>query len=157
LQDDEKRRAIREKIERVRQQRATKIADERARALEKVSAKEAARVKRETQGRGGKQDPGIMSWLGDAVKARATVDLDPQNSTPPPRSSQKLKAGKTPTLSMWQQNSDGSITGVISNSREYRPGTKITTSPIKGKASDDSIVTTISGSQYHLDRRKRKR
>jgi hypothetical protein len=114
-------------------------------------------VKRETQSRRGTQDPGILGWFGDAVRARSTMDLDPQNSEPQSRSSQKLKAGKPPTVSVWYQNRDGSITGVISNSKEYEAGTKITTSPIPGKARDECIVTTVSGSQYYLDRRNRKR
>jgi hypothetical protein len=43
----------------------------------------------------------------------------------------------------------GSITGVISNSKDFRTGTKITTSPVKG-AEAGKIVTTASGSQYKL-------
>jgi hypothetical protein len=43
----------------------------------------------------------------------------------------------------------GSITGVISNSKDFRTGTKITTSPVKD-AKAGKIVTTESGSQYKL-------
>jgi hypothetical protein len=130
------------------------VAAERARAVEEASAREAARVKREIECQSDKQDPSIISWLGQAVRARATTDLDSQDSSPL-RRPQQLKGGMPPTLSMWHQNEDGSITGVISNSRQFKPGTKITTSPARGKASDDSIITTVSGSKYLLERRRK--
>jgi hypothetical protein len=59
------------------------------------------------------------------------------------------KEGK-PSLSMWTQNPDGSITGFISNSKDFRTGTKITTSPVKKGAKAGTVVTTGSGSKYRL-------
>jgi hypothetical protein len=55
-----------------------------------------------------------------------------------------------PSLSRWRQNADGSITGIISNSKSFQKGTKITTSPVKKGATPGSIVKTGSGSQYYL-------
>jgi len=55
-----------------------------------------------------------------------------------------------PTMSRWRQNRDGSITGVISGSKSYRPGESVTTSPINGKAADGTVVQTSSGSKYYL-------
>lgn len=55
-----------------------------------------------------------------------------------------------PVLSRFVQNDDGSITGVISNSKSYRTGTRITTSPVKRGVMAGTVVKTSSGSQYRL-------
>jgi hypothetical protein len=55
-----------------------------------------------------------------------------------------------PVLARWKQNTDGSITGYISNSPNFRNGTEITTSPVKRGATAGSVVKTGSGSQYRL-------
>ena len=55
-----------------------------------------------------------------------------------------------PVLSRFKQERDGSITGIVSNSKDFRAGTRITTSPIKGKAVAGTVVTTGSGSKYRL-------
>jgi len=55
-----------------------------------------------------------------------------------------------PILSRWKQNPDGSITGLVSNSKNFERGTKITTSPVPKGAKPGSVVTTGSGSQYLL-------
>jgi len=57
-----------------------------------------------------------------------------------------------PTIKNWEQEADGSITGYITNSPNFREGQTITTSPIKGSgiARAGSIATTISGSKYRL-------
>jgi hypothetical protein len=53
-------------------------------------------------------------------------------------------------LSRWTQNGDGSITGVISNSKNFKDGTKITTSPVRKGAKAGAVITTGSGSKYKL-------
>jgi hypothetical protein len=55
-----------------------------------------------------------------------------------------------PVLSRWTQNADGSITGVISNSNNFKNGTKITTSPVRKGAKAGAVITTGSGSKYKL-------
>lgn len=55
-----------------------------------------------------------------------------------------------PTLSNWVQNADGSLTGKVRNSKSYRNGTKITTSPVRRGVKKGSVVKTGSGSQYKL-------
>ena len=55
-----------------------------------------------------------------------------------------------PTLTNWVQNDDGSLTGKVSNSKNYRNGTKITTSPVRKGVKKGSVVKTGSGSQYKL-------
>lgn len=55
-----------------------------------------------------------------------------------------------PVISQWQQNEDGSITGKVSNSKGYRAGTEITTSPVSKGAKAGTVVKTGSGSLYYL-------
>mmetsp|Transcript_1473 Transcript_1473/g.3259 ORF Transcript_1473/g.3259 Transcript_1473/m.3259 type:complete len:754 (+) Transcript_1473:147-2408(+) len=55
-----------------------------------------------------------------------------------------------PALSKWKQNKDGSITGYVSNSPNFKTGTKITTSPVPKNAKAASVVKTDSGSRYRL-------
>jgi len=59
-------------------------------------------------------------------------------------------ASDVPVVSNFTQNPDGSITGIVSNSKNFRTGTKITTSPVKKGAKAGDIVTTSSGSKYRL-------
>jgi hypothetical protein len=55
-----------------------------------------------------------------------------------------------PVLSNFVQNADGSLTGRVSNSKNYRDGTKITTSPVRRGVKSGQTVKTGSGSQYRL-------
>jgi len=56
-----------------------------------------------------------------------------------------------PTVSRWNQNRDGSITGIISGSINFNEGERVTTSAIsKGKVAQNEVVTTGSGSRYFL-------
>ncbi len=92
-----------------------------------------------------------------------------QTAQKPSQPKQKIRPGKTfvlakamksfpsngikndgiPLLTQWKQNKDGSITGRISNSKVFRSGQKITTSPAK-KGAKKGVVTTNSGSKYRL-------
>lgn len=53
-----------------------------------------------------------------------------------------------PILSDWVQNPNGSITGIIKGSKNFRNGAKISTSPIMEEALGGMTVTTQSGSRY---------
>eukprot|EP00980_Cylindrotheca_fusiformis_P000211 scaffold42_cov133-Cylindrotheca_fusiformis.AAC.8 len=55
-----------------------------------------------------------------------------------------------PTISLWSQNDDGTIAGVIENSNNFNSGVRITTSPVLGKVRAGTIITTVSGSRYKL-------
>lgn len=55
-----------------------------------------------------------------------------------------------PILKNWRQNPSGSITGIVSNSKSFKTGTEITTSPVPRGAKKGSVVKTGSGSQYLL-------
>ena len=75
---------------------------------------------------------------------------------PAPAQVEAAKAAATtaprgvPTISSWGQNRDGSISGFISGSPSFADGESVTTSPIKGEASDREVVQTGSGSKYFL-------
>jgi hypothetical protein len=56
-----------------------------------------------------------------------------------------------PIVSKFTQNSDGSITGIVRNSKSFKNGTEITTSPVKRGAKAGDVVTTSSGSKYRLE------
>jgi hypothetical protein len=72
----------------------------------------------------------------------------PRPSRPIP---QKQAPRGVPTMSRWKKNRDGSITGLISGSRAFSDGDRVTTSPItKGTSERGEIVTTGSGSRYFL-------
>jgi len=60
-----------------------------------------------------------------------------------------LKDG-IPIISNWEREADGSITGKISNSPNFRNGEVITTSPARGVAKSGKVVVTGSGSKYRL-------
>jgi len=62
----------------------------------------------------------------------------------------KSKGTTIPTLSNWEQNKDGSITGYVANRIGFRDGTLITTSPVKTRARAGRVVTTTGGSSYKL-------
>ncbi len=56
-----------------------------------------------------------------------------------------------PTMSRWKKNFDGSVTGLISGSKAFTDGDRVTTSPIvSGKIARGEVVTTGSGSKYFL-------
>jgi len=60
------------------------------------------------------------------------------------------KQGTPPTLKKWRQNRDGTITGLIYDSKNFKDGTRITTSPIPKGATSGSVVKTAGGSKYNL-------
>jgi len=56
-----------------------------------------------------------------------------------------------PLIKRFVRNADGSVTGFISNSPNFRDGERITTSPVRGTVKSGVIVKTGSGSQYRLE------
>jgi hypothetical protein len=56
-----------------------------------------------------------------------------------------------PVLKNFVQNPDGSLTGRVSGSKNYKNGTKITTSPVRRGVKAGQTVKTGSGSQYRLE------
>eukprot|EP00523_Entomoneis_sp_CCMP467_P000326 CAMPEP_0168746372 /NCGR_PEP_ID=MMETSP0724-20121128/15114_1 /TAXON_ID=265536 /ORGANISM="Amphiprora sp., Strain CCMP467" /LENGTH=952 /DNA_ID=CAMNT_0008794143 /DNA_START=161 /DNA_END=3019 /DNA_ORIENTATION=- len=105
---------------------------------------------------------GTLSLFGGAKKVAPAKKAEPaaRKSIPIVKKAAKKavkKAAKkvavpagVPVLSRWKQNADGSITGFISKSPNFRDNTKITTSPIRGKPGSAAVVQTGSGSKYYL-------
>ncbi len=56
--------------------------------------------------------------------------------------------GGVPIVYDWVQNPNGSITGTVKGSKNFRNGAKISTSPIMEEAQGGMTVTTQSGSRY---------
>jgi hypothetical protein len=86
--------------------------------------------------------------------------LPPKKETTkaPPKKNVGKKAPKAkvapngiPTVSRWQMNRDGSISGIISGSINFDDGERVTTSMIEnGRIDSGEVVTTGSGSKYFL-------
>jgi len=116
-----------EKKVRAREEKFLRLKAGRSRILEekdkKMSRKEARRLQRELD----------SLAAGDLTSPARTTDA--------------------PQLAKWTRTPDGRITGWISDSAggQYKMGTKITTSPIKGKIVKPGItVNTITGNKYRL-------
>ena len=60
-------------------------------------------------------------------------------------------ADNIPIVGKFRQNRDGSITGIVRNSKNFSNGTEITTSPVGRGAKAGDVVTTSSGSKYRLE------
>ena len=87
-------------------------------------------------------------------KKKTSDSLDGAPTGPSSRVSTKMfgksKGTTIPSLSNWEQNKDGSITGYVANRIGFKDGTLITTSPVKTRARAGRIVTTTGGSRYKL-------
>jgi hypothetical protein len=57
---------------------------------------------------------------------------------------------QVPELKRWKQNPDGTLTGFIYRSKSFTPGTRVTTSPVRGIVTAGRIVKTTAGSEYKL-------
>ena len=58
--------------------------------------------------------------------------------------------GDFPVVRNWTQHADGSITGLIYQSADYKDGTQITTSPVPEGARVGYLVKTKAGTKYLL-------
>lgn len=89
-------------------------------------------------------EDGEGSGPASARKPAAKTKVGPApKSTTAPRG--------VPILSRWKKNSDGSITGIITGSKAFKDGERVTTSAIKkGMVAKNEVVITGSGSKYFL-------
>ena len=88
-----------------------------------------------------------------AAKAAPTTKGIPTKSVakkaPAPKT--KMAPNGVPTMNRWKINSDGSISGIITGSINFKEGELVTTSMItKGRIDQGEVVTTGSGSRYFL-------
>ena len=100
----------------------------------------------------------------EKAKPRSTFSLfglglgDLDKESPPKKETKKAPSPKAkvipkgvPTLARWSVNRDGSISGFISGSPNFKEGERVTTSMIaNGRIESGEIVTTGSGSRYFL-------
>ena len=100
--------------------------------------------------------PDAINGLTRAISS-ATIGLlglgkQELEELPEPSSAPAKKAPSgVPTLKRWRQNSDKSITGLVSGSRGFDDGDRVTTSPIaSGTVAPGQVVRTGSGSRYFL-------
>jgi len=129
-------------------------AETKTREAEEKKAKVASEKKAEQALK--KARPGqtisLFDIFGQTEKESSTSAA--KSPTPPttaaPRPMSAAPRG-VPTISKWRQNSDGSVSGFISGSRNFKEGEAMTTSPIMGTVSGGMVVQTKSGSRYYLD------
>lgn len=131
------------------------------RAKEKIAAVKSKVANPGQQGR----ERAALGLLSN-VASRATVALfglggrrsdDDDEALPvlPPPPVQKVNKTAPPgvsTISRWRKNADNSVTGLVSGSRGFTDGQRITTSPIQsGTFASGEVVKTGSGSRYFLE------
>jgi hypothetical protein len=80
---------------------------------------------------GGSKEKNIADPSGDGAEAAGADDAP---------------AG-VPILRNWVQSLDGSITGRLEGSRNFKAGTTVSTSPVSSGAKGGSVITTASGSK----------
>jgi hypothetical protein len=81
--------------------------------------------------------------------AKAPPKKNVGKKAPAPKA--KVAPKGVPTVSSWQMNRDGSISGIISGSINFNDGERVTTSMIEnGRIDSGEVVTTGSGSKYFL-------
>ena len=93
--------------------------------------------------------------ITEARKQRAGGFASKEITTKPEAPTEKkifsfLGPKEIPEVKRWKQNRDGSIIGLIYNSRNFKDGTRVTTSPVPRGAKRGSVVKTGSGNQYRL-------
>jgi hypothetical protein len=89
---------------------------------------------------------------------RNTAKIEPQLARPSasvqtkPAPQPVLTAPRgVPSITKWKENRDGSITGLIRGSPNFKDGERVTTSPIvSGRMAQGETVQTGSGSRYFL-------
>jgi hypothetical protein len=95
---------------------------------------------------------------GATISVFGFLKKDDDDSPPPARAASPISPQKglakapkgVPTISNWEKNSDGSVTGFIKGSFSFGEGDAVTTSPIRGRVEGGTVVETASGSRYFL-------
>jgi len=101
---------------------------------------------------GGSASPKPAAAKPVAAKKAAPVKKAPVKKAPVKKVAPVRKAiPGVPIVGKFKQNADGSITGIVRNSKNFKDGTRITTSPVKKGAKSGDLVVTSSGSKYQLD------
>ena len=131
---------------------------EEARKQREAQSKQTSK-KQEAQATVAKAKGGTISLFGfggggDAKQAPAPAQKAPTKTVAKAQPKQQSKPSApqgVPTLSGWKLNGDGSVSGRISGSPNFRNGEQISTSPIaNGRIASGEVVKTGSGSRYFL-------
>jgi len=95
---------------------------------------------------------GLGSPAEGTPAKKEPVKAAPKKNARAPVSKAKAPPKGVPLVSRWQMNRDGSITGLISGSPNFKEGERVTTSMIvNGRIESGEVVTTGSGSRYFLE------
>ena len=81
------------------------------------------------------------------TQKRPTMELASLFGTPPPTLSSSSSPNSVPVIYNWIQNQDGTISGNIRGSPNFRDGAKISTSSVLEQAQGGTTVSTASGSR----------
>jgi len=94
----------------------------------------------------------LFGFGGDSEDEKDAPSSVPRKAAPRDVSTSTKKAPRNvPVIAKWRKKIDGSVTGLISGSKSFADGERVTTSPIvKGKIESGEVVTTGSGSRYFL-------
>ena len=135
---------------RLAEERKTQEAAEKKRQLE-ARALQAAK-KQEAQTAVSKAKRGsTISLFGLGQGSAESSGATPDASSPKQKQLNVSAPKGVPTILGWKLNRDGSITGRISGSPNFKQGELITTSQIvRGRIERGSVVQTGSGSSYFL-------
>ena len=151
---EEARKQAAEQMRLEQEQKTRELAEKKKAAAEQAkknaAKKEAAKATVTQAKRGSTISLFGLGGGGDDVK-----------STPAPASKAPVKKQQkqsvpsapngVPTINNWKLNGDGSISGKISGSPNFRDGEAVTTSQIaNGRIERGAVVTTGSGSRYFL-------
>jgi len=139
---------------------AKRLAAAQERQRQEEERKAAAQIKREeleakrAEAALKKAKPGQTISIFGLFRSETKDSSPPKASTTKPQTGQKVlqKAPRgVPTISNWERNRDGSISGFIKGSFSFGEGEAVTTSPVRGNVAGGTVVETASGSKYFLD------
>jgi hypothetical protein len=143
-------------------EKAAAIAAEKAAAAKKAADEKAAKAEALARQKEASEKAKQAVRTVATVTRSPTISLfglrgsdEPASVPAPPRGQQTLAKPTAPkgvpTISGWKLNRDGSISGRVSGSSNFREGEQVTTSPIaQGRIESGSTVRTGSGSSYFL-------
>ena len=138
-----------EKVARAKQEKEAAAAAAAA-AAEKVKRDRDAKAKKAVKAVEKTKKSTTISLFGLGGNNADTVSISPPLQKQPSPAKPTAPSG-VPTISGWRLTGDGSISGRISGSPNFRDGEQVTTSQIvQGRIESGSVVKTGSGSRYFL-------
>jgi len=138
---------------------AKRLAAAQERQRQEEERKAAAQIKREeleakrAEAALKKAKPGQTISIFGLFRSDTEASSTPNSSTKPQAGQKVLQKAPrgVPTISNWERNRDGSISGFIKGSFSFGEGEAVTTSPVRGNVAGGTVVETASGSKYFLD------